>query len=63
MYFSPLPVPPAYLDPGSGSLIIQMIIAAVIGGGLLLRSFWGKLTGKSKKNEDEMDESTKDERD
>lgn len=65
MHFSPtliseLPRALAYLDPGSGSLIVQMLIAAVVGGGLLLRAFWSKLTGKSKKTEDDMDEIQED---
>jgi hypothetical protein len=37
-----------------------MLIAAVVGGGLLLRAFWSKLTGKSKKSEDDMDETEED---
>ena len=61
MHFSPslftsLPRMLAYLDPGSGSLIIQMLIAAVVGGGLLLRTFWSKLFGKGKNVEDEIDD-------
>ena len=34
---------PAYLDPGSGSFIIQLIIAGVVGAGFLLRGYWSKL--------------------
>lgn len=53
----------AYLDPGSGSLIVQMLIAAAVGGGLLLKAFWSKLTGKSKKGSDtdETQEETEEE--
>jgi len=29
-----------YLDPGSGSMLIQLIIGAVLGLGVLLRIFW-----------------------
>jgi hypothetical protein len=61
LLFSELPRTLAYLDPGSGSLIVQMLIAAIVGGGLLLRTFWSKLTGKSKKAEEDMDETEKDE--
>ena len=53
--------PLAYLDPGSGSLIVQMLIAAIVGGGLLLRAFWGKITGKGKKTEDDLDETQEEE--
>ena len=33
----------AYLDPGSGSFIIQLIIAGALGGMFLLRSYIGRL--------------------
>lgn len=33
----------AYLDPGSGSMVIQMVVAAVAGALLSLRMFWGRL--------------------
>ncbi|MDD2522060.1 MAG: hypothetical protein PHW11_04495 [Anaerolineaceae bacterium] len=39
-----------YLDPGSGSMLIQLAIAAVLGAGVLLRVFWKNIkaffTGK-----------------
>lgn len=38
-----------YLDPGSGSLLLQYIIAAVLGVGVFLRLFWGKISGFLKK--------------
>ncbi len=41
----------AYVDPGTGSLVIQGIIAAVVGVGLTLRLSWRRIrrlfTGKS----------------
>jgi len=33
----------AYLDPGSGSFIIQLIIAGIVGAGFLLRGYWSKI--------------------
>lgn len=33
----------AYLDPGSGTMIIQMIVAALAGALLSLRLFWRSL--------------------
>jgi hypothetical protein len=36
---APLLRPTAYLDPGTGSFIIQMLIAAVLGGAFLLRGY------------------------
>ncbi len=35
--------PLLYLDPGSGSIIIQAILAALLGIGLTLRLFWGRI--------------------
>lgn len=36
--------PHAYLDPGSGSYIIQLVIAALLGGGFLIKSFWRQIS-------------------
>ena len=33
----------AYIDPGSGSIIIQMIIGALVGVGVALKVFWYKI--------------------
>jgi hypothetical protein len=33
----------AYLDPGSGSLILQLLIAGLMGAGLLVKVFWKKI--------------------
>lgn len=52
----------AYLDPGSGSLIIQMLIAAILGGGLILRTFWKRLFGKGSEIEEDMDKEVKEEK-
>jgi hypothetical protein len=41
MHFSPLP----YLDPGSGTFIIQIVIAALLGLGIALRASWSKIKG------------------
>lgn len=42
--FSHLGKEPAYLDPGSGSLLIQLIIASLVGVGFLVRRSWSKIT-------------------
>ena len=59
--FSSLADKQHYLDPGSGSFIIQLIIAGLLGLGILVRSQWGKikkLFGKKKtKNEETDDEN------
>ena len=33
----------AYLDPGTGSYIFQMLIASVVGGLFALKMYWRKL--------------------
>lgn len=35
--------PPAYLDPGSGSYLLQLLIAGLLGGAFLIRLFWGRI--------------------
>jgi len=55
VHFSVLP----YLDPGSGSFIIQILIASLLGIGLALRSSWGKIRsrfGRKAVPEEEDDE-------
>lgn len=37
--------PPLYLDPGSGSYIFQLLIAALVGGAFVAKMYWGKITG------------------
>ncbi len=33
-----------YLDPGSGSLLVQLLAAGLLGGiGILLKTFWGRI--------------------
>lgn len=56
-----LPVPAfAYLDPGTGSFVIQGIIAAVVGAGFAIKMFWHRIksvfTGKPASEDDDPDE-------
>ncbi len=56
MHFTPLP----YLDPGSGSFIIQIAIAALLGLGVAIRVSWGnikKFFGVKPKLKDEENDS------
>lgn len=41
MHFTPLP----YLDPGSGSFLLQLVIAAVLGLLVAIRASWSKIKG------------------
>lgn len=48
----------AYLDPGSGSMILQMILAGVAGAFVVLKLFWHRILalfgmGKKKKGDTE----------
>lgn len=59
MHFSPVP----YLDPGSGSFLIQLAIAALLGLGVAFRASWSKIKGwfgfKSKPAEDDDESENK----
>ena len=48
-----------YIDPGSGSYILQMIIAGVLGVSFFFKNFWLTIksffTGKKVKKEEEKD--------
>ena len=37
--------PPAYLDPGSGSFLIQLVIAGLLGAALAVRMSWSRIKG------------------
>jgi len=36
-------MPPAYIDPGTGSLIIQVLIGALVGGLVVAKIFWSRI--------------------
>ena len=56
--------PLMYLDPGTGSFIIQMLLAGLLGIAVAVRIYWKKIIAFFKKNKkgsiqaqiDEMDE-------
>ena len=56
MHFTPIP----YLDPGSGSFIIQIAIAVLLGLGVALRASWSRIKtffgAKPKPEEDDNDD-------
>jgi hypothetical protein len=59
MHFAPLP----YLDPGSGSFIIQIAIAVLLGLGVALRASWGRIRtffGAKPKPEDDDSDNARD---
>lgn len=50
----------AYLDPGSGSFVIQGIIAVVVGAGFAVKMFWHRIkslfSGKPMTEDNDLDE-------
>jgi hypothetical protein len=48
-------LPLLYLDPGSGSFLIQLLLAAALGAGVAVRMYWVKIKSffKGKKGEQE----------
>jgi len=50
----------AYIDPGTGSFVIQGIIAAVVGAGFAVKMYWHRIkslfTGKPMSEDDDPDE-------
>ena len=45
----------AYLDPGSGSFIIQLIIASLLGAALVVRTSWSRIKSFFKRDSDQDD--------
>jgi len=39
----------AYLDPGTGSYLLQMLLAALLGGLFAIKIFWRRIIGFFKK--------------
>jgi membrane protein implicated in regulation of membrane protease activity len=49
----------AYVDPGTGSMIIQVVIAALVGGAALIGAFWRKLFRRRRDPDDDPLETGK----
>jgi hypothetical protein len=43
VFLAPHLRPQAYLDPGSGSFLIQLLIAGLVGAGFLIKAYWKKI--------------------
>lgn len=61
MRFDVLLKPLMYLDPGSGSFIIQMLLAGLLGIAVAIRIYWNKIVaffrkGKAGNFQDQLDE-------
>jgi len=59
-FLSALASPELYLDPGSGSMLLQLLLAAVLGLGVVLRTQWSRIKslfkGKDVAEDDSDDE-------
>ncbi len=49
-------VAPLYLDPGSGSILIQLIIASALGAALIVKTSWSRIKKFFRKNRSEISE-------
>ncbi len=45
----------AYLDPGSGSLLLQVLLALFLGAGFTIKLYWKKIKSFFNKNKGESD--------
>jgi hypothetical protein len=43
VFHSPLKDRPLYIDPGSGSFIIQLILATLLGAIFILKTYWKRI--------------------
>ena len=41
----PVPAEAQYLDPGAGSILIQVVMAVVVGLAATLKLYWAKISG------------------
>ncbi|PKN94486.1 MAG: hypothetical protein CVU44_05210 [Chloroflexi bacterium HGW-Chloroflexi-6] len=50
----------AYLDPGSGSMLMQLLLAALLGMGVLVRSQWKRIKNLfGRKDDEDQDDEPK----
>jgi hypothetical protein len=49
----------AYLDPGTGAMVFQMLIAGLVGGLFAIKMFWRNITGffSKKTGQKDLDQS------
>jgi membrane protein implicated in regulation of membrane protease activity len=49
----------AYIDPGVGSMVIQAVIAVLVGGAAVIGAFWRKLFRRRRDRSDDQADTTK----
>ena len=60
----PIEIRIAYLDPGTGSLIIQAVVAVLAGAAVAITSYWQKIKkffGRNSRNSEPSDAAPRDE--
>ena len=54
----------SYIDPGTGSVIIQALIGVAVGAGVLIKTYWSKIKamfgGKANKANEDLRSGNKD---
>ena len=50
----------AYLDPGTGSYVLQILIASLFGALFMLKMFWGRIAGLFSNSSSESEAIVKD---
>ena len=48
-YLAPAPLSAQYLDPGSSSILIQVLMGGVVGLVAVFKLYWGKIRGGSRR--------------
>ena len=51
----------AYLDPGSGSVLIQLLIAGLLGAAFIIKASWSKIKAFFSRSKAPKDEKSEDE--
>ena len=49
----------AYVDPGTGSMIVQVVIAALVGGAAFIGVFWRKLFRRRRDQDEDQTDTEK----
>lgn len=53
--FVAVPDPLAYLDPGSGSLLVQALVAGVAGAAVTVKIYWRRITSRFRRRHSTTD--------
>jgi hypothetical protein len=48
----------AYLDPGTGSMVLQVVVGGIAAVGVAGRYYWRRITGRGKSGQEEETQQT-----